>query len=91
MQADGLRDDQVSQVRGFADQRLRNPKDPFDPSNRRISIIVQYLPVANEAGEKSAETVNEASDAKPPAEGTQAEPAEKSEENKNEEKKDGKK
>jgi len=91
MQADGLRDDQVSQVRGFADQRLRNPKDPFDPSNRRISIIVQYLPVGNEAGEKPAETVGEASDAKPPTEGTQAEPAEKSEENKNEGKKDGKK
>jgi hypothetical protein len=30
-------------VRGFADQRLRNPKDPLDASNRRISIIVQYL------------------------------------------------
>jgi hypothetical protein len=30
-------------VRGFADQRLRNLKDPLDPSNRRISIIVQNL------------------------------------------------
>jgi chemotaxis protein MotB len=43
MQQSGLRVDQVSQVRGFADQRLRNPKTPLDPSNRRISIIVQYL------------------------------------------------
>jgi chemotaxis protein MotB len=43
MQQSGLRADQVSQVRGFADQRLRNPKNPLDPSNRRISIIVQYL------------------------------------------------
>jgi len=43
MQQSGLRPDQVSQVRGFADQRLRNPKDPLEPSNRRISIIVQYL------------------------------------------------
>jgi len=42
MQQSGLRGDQVSQVRGFADQRLRNVKDPLDPSNRRISIIVQY-------------------------------------------------
>jgi chemotaxis protein MotB len=33
----------VTQVRGFADQRLRNPKDPLDPSNRRISLIVRYL------------------------------------------------
>ena len=40
---DGLRTDQVKQVRGFADQRLRNLKDPLDPSNRRISIIVQNL------------------------------------------------
>ena len=43
MQQAGLRADQVSQVRGFADQRLRNAKDPLDPSNRRVSIIVQYL------------------------------------------------
>jgi chemotaxis protein MotB len=44
MQTDGgLRADQVSQVRGFADQRLRNTKDPFDPANRRVSIIVQYI------------------------------------------------
>ena len=47
MQQAGLRPDQVSQVRGFADQRLRNTKDPFDPSNRRISIIVQYLTQPN--------------------------------------------
>jgi chemotaxis protein MotB len=43
MQQAGLRGDQVSQVRGFADQRLRNLEDALDPSNRRVSIIVQYL------------------------------------------------
>jgi chemotaxis protein MotB len=43
MQSDGVRADQISQVRGFADQRLRLPKQPEDPSNRRISLIVQYL------------------------------------------------
>jgi len=43
MQAQGIRPDQVSQVRGFADQRLRLPQKPDDPSNRRISLIVQYL------------------------------------------------
>ena len=43
MQAEGVRSDQVSQVRGFADQRLRVPQAPEDPSNRRISLIVQYL------------------------------------------------
>ena len=43
MQREGIRADQITQVRGFADQRLRKPKDPLDPSNRRISLIVQYL------------------------------------------------
>jgi len=42
MQSKGIRPDQVSQVRGFADQRLRLPQKPEDPSNRRISLIVQY-------------------------------------------------
>ena len=44
MQTNGIRPDQVSQVRGFADQRLRKPESPLDASNRRISLIVQYLP-----------------------------------------------
>ena len=43
MQASGLRENQVSQVRGYADQKLRVPSNPLDPSNRRISVIVQYL------------------------------------------------
>ena len=43
MQEAGLRDNQVSQVRGYADQMLRNKQDALDPSNRRISVIVQYV------------------------------------------------
>ncbi len=43
MQEDGLRADQVTQVRGYADQKLRKPDAPEDPSNRRISILVQYV------------------------------------------------
>jgi chemotaxis protein MotB len=43
MMAEGIRPDQVSQVRGFADQKLRLPAQPEDPSNRRISLIVQYV------------------------------------------------
>lgn len=42
MSDSGLRKDQVKQVRGFADQRLMDEKDPNAPKNRRISIIVQY-------------------------------------------------
>jgi len=37
----GLRAEQLSQVRGFADQRLLLANDPINPSNRRISIIVR--------------------------------------------------
>jgi chemotaxis protein MotB len=43
MQANGIRADQVTQVRGFADQRLRKLDAPLDPANRRISLIVQYI------------------------------------------------
>jgi chemotaxis protein MotB len=42
MEESGLRENQVTQVRGFAAQRLRKLDAPEDPSNRRISIIVQY-------------------------------------------------
>jgi chemotaxis protein MotB len=42
MMANGVRPDQVRQVRGFADQKLRIAKDPEDPGNRRITVIVQY-------------------------------------------------
>jgi chemotaxis protein MotB len=41
MQADGVRKDQVTQVRGYADQLLRVKNNPFDPSNRRITILVK--------------------------------------------------
>jgi len=41
MQQDGVRADQVTQVRGYADQFLRVKSNPYDPSNRRISILVK--------------------------------------------------
>jgi chemotaxis protein MotB len=47
MQQNGLGPNQVSQVRGYADQRLRRPQDPEDPANRRISVIVHYLQKPN--------------------------------------------
>jgi len=39
----GVREDQVTEVRGYADQKLRKPGLPLDPSNRRISLVVHYL------------------------------------------------
>lgn len=41
LQQDGVRADQVTQVRGYADQMLRVKSNPFDPTNRRISILVK--------------------------------------------------
>ena len=43
MQSSGLQANQVSQVRGFADQRPRSGLSSDDPANRRISLIVQYV------------------------------------------------
>jgi chemotaxis protein MotB len=45
MQASGLHADQVAEVRGYGDQNLRLPSKPFDPSNRRITIVVHYVTV----------------------------------------------
>jgi len=42
MQESGLTANQVAEVRGFADQRLRKPEDPNSASNRRVSIVVKY-------------------------------------------------
>ncbi len=41
LQQDGVRPNQVTQVRGYADQMLRIKDNPTDPSNRRISILVK--------------------------------------------------
>jgi chemotaxis protein MotB len=41
MQQNGVRSDQVTQIRGYADQLLRVKNNPYDPSNRRISILVK--------------------------------------------------
>jgi chemotaxis protein MotB len=54
MMGHGMRDDQVTQVRGFADQSLRNPANPEDPSNRRITLIIQYQKATAADNAKSA-------------------------------------
>jgi chemotaxis protein MotB len=55
MQEQGLREDQVLEVRGFADQSLFKPTNPADPSNRRISVIIHYSqPGATDALLKAA-------------------------------------
>ena len=61
LQQDGVRQDQVSQVRGYADQMLRVKNNPDDPSNRRISLIVEWasengVPDIHTAGTEAAPT-----------------------------------
>lgn len=89
MMQHGISEGQVTQVRGFADQRLRKKDDPLDPSNRRISLIVQYTErkpapeeaegegKAGEGGEKSAEGKAAERAAAKSGEGSAAKPAEK--------------
>lgn len=79
MQANGLRASQVSQVRGFADQRLRKVDIPLDASNRRISIIVQYTEKKND--EKDV-NLAAASDEKKTGETSAPPPGENAEEKK---------
>jgi len=57
MQQQGLGEKQIAQVRGFADQLLRKPENPVDPSNRRISLIVQYTDQGDAQEGRTAETV----------------------------------
>jgi len=38
----GLESNQIDEIRGYADNRLRDSSNPFDVVNRRISIIVKY-------------------------------------------------
>jgi chemotaxis protein MotB len=44
MESDGIRPDQILQVRGYADRKLRKPSQPEDASNRRITVLIQYVP-----------------------------------------------
>jgi chemotaxis protein MotB len=58
MQQNGMGVNQVSQVRGYADQLLRTPDDPLNASNRRISVIVQNMDVKPEEAEKASDPAN---------------------------------
>jgi len=42
MEANGLRSNQVVQVRGFADNDLRDAEHPAAPENRRVTVLIQY-------------------------------------------------
>jgi len=66
LQQDGVGQSQISQVRGYADQLLRVKTDPLDPSNRRISLIVQWVEVPITPGAKGeGEKAEESKEGKP--------------------------
>jgi chemotaxis protein MotB len=71
IQQSGVRPDQVADVRGYADQKLRKPDDPTSASNRRVSIVVKYLapsdPPVPAAGAAKPATANAPPAAKTPA------------------------
>jgi chemotaxis protein MotB len=66
MQRAGLREDKVRGVRGYADTQLRLGDRPFDPRNRRVSIVVRsHAAAALDAAVKASQ----------PAPGVVADPA----------------
>jgi chemotaxis protein MotB len=54
----GLRPNQVTQIRGYADRDLRDPADPYSPRNRRVTITMMLT-----------ETVRSVEPAVPPPDG----------------------
>ncbi len=41
LRSGGVRQEQIADVRGYADQHLKRPEAPQDPVNRRVSIVVK--------------------------------------------------
>ena len=71
LQQDGVGKSQISQVRGYADQLLRVKNDPLDPTNRRISLIVQWVEISSSA---SAAEGGKEGEAKEPAKAVSSAP-----------------
>jgi chemotaxis protein MotB len=68
MEQNGMRPDQVIQVRGYADQKPRDATTPEDPSNRRITVIIQNPENKSGFGKEGAEgATGPKADAKEPA------------------------
>jgi chemotaxis protein MotB len=50
MEENGLGPTQVVQVRGYADRNLRKPQQPEDACNRRVTVLIQYMPQPKQSG-----------------------------------------
>jgi chemotaxis protein MotB len=79
LQQDGVRQNQVTQVRGYADMMPRVKNNPADPSNRRISILVKNdtedVPLFNANGVVKGSTPLPSDIGKPDAPTPAAKPA----------------
>ena len=62
MQAEGIRTEQIAQVRGLADTQPRQGYNPQDPSNRRVTLIVQYQVVGGSEVALPSGAVNQNAD-----------------------------
>ncbi|MCU0622903.1 MAG: OmpA family protein [Gemmatimonadaceae bacterium] len=49
LEASGISPLRISEVRGYADKRLRVPEDPLAPQNRRISLLLPFTQVPDPA------------------------------------------
>jgi chemotaxis protein MotB len=65
LQQGGVGPDQIAQVRGYADQKLRVPSNPLDPSNRRVSLIVEWADGNGPPGAATTPPLGEAIGATP--------------------------
>ena len=70
LQKNGLPPERVAAVRGYADKNLRKPKDPTNASNRRVSILGQWIegseaPVAHNVNAAAAPRPTSPSATKP--------------------------
>jgi len=80
MEAHGIRPEQVIEVRGYAERKLRKPSDPLDSSNRRVTLLIQYSPskgpeTAVTYSGKAALTGTQVNDAEKAIKAVVAEPA----------------
>jgi chemotaxis protein MotB len=64
--AAGVPNDRLVQVRGLADRDLRNPNDPFDPTNRRISIFLPFRAFEDEEAADSTGAATKPTATPPP-------------------------
>lgn len=57
LQSGGVKLAQLTQVRGYADTKLRKPESPFDPTNRRVTVLIPFKVVHDPTLDLPAEAI----------------------------------